>query len=173
MKKYYILLLLVVFSSCRTTKDINESYSEKENAEATIAVDRQKIETGEKNTREESDTTTREEYAKTTATKEKEIEYYPPTPDNPQGGVKRSEKEVIYITNEQATKEAIEKAIRETSENYERVIAEQLSIIESQAVEIEQLKAEKSEKDSRPVQGKEWILLLIAGVVSIFILREI
>lgn len=169
--KLFILLLIgIIFSGCRTSKEIGENFSGTEKTESFQETEKEETQSGEKNVREEADHNVREETEKRTATSEKTTEYFPPTADNPQGGVKKSETEKIYITDEKAVTESVEKAVKETKEKYEKLLIEKdvrISLLEK---ELETLKTEKQENDSRPIQKSEWLWVGLVALIAVIIL---
>jgi ribosomal protein S9 len=160
MKKITFILILVFFSvsGCRTSKNTAENtYKETEQENRIEAVEKQEEEKAVAHTKGELEKETKENSEKTTSSIEQTTDFFEPTVENPQGGVPKSVTTKIYITNEKATKEAIEKAIVETEEKYENLLTEKDLMIENKDKEIESLKTEVSEKDSRLIQKSEWM----------------
>jgi PBP1b-binding outer membrane lipoprotein LpoB len=159
MKKIiFILILVFLMSGCRTSKNtVENTYKKTEQANLIETVEKQEEEKAVAHTKEELEKETKENSEKTTSSIEQTTDFFEPTVENPQGGVPKSVTTKIYVTNEKAAREAIEKAIVETEEKYENLLTEKDLTIENKDKEIELLKTEVSEKDSRLIQKSEWM----------------
>ena len=144
-------------SGCRTLKNSEKDYKEQEAVERIVDKEVKEEEKASTNTKQETETKTAEISEKT--------EFYPPTAENPQGGVPKIVERKIYLTDE--------KVLNETIENYERQLSEKDSIIEDLKKDIASQESTKIENDSRPVQDEEWLWIGLAFflvvALSIFI----
>ncbi|MDR1090099.1 MAG: hypothetical protein LBL79_03410 [Prevotella sp.] len=148
MKKAVLLLFIICLSlsGCRTLKDSQKDYKEREAVERVAEKEVLEEEKAIINTKQETETTTAGISEKT--------EFYPPTTENPQGGAPKVIERKIYLTDETV--------LNETSKNYERLLTEKDAIIEDLKRTVDYRESQVITNDSRPVQGNEWLWIGIA-----------
>jgi hypothetical protein len=148
----------LLLSGCKASRNMERTYNESEGSAQETETEKRESEesTGISITGKETKTA---EVSETT-------EFFPPTLENPSGGAPKTSTRKIYVTDDKATNILIEE--------HKKEIYEKDKIISELQKKIESLELEKTESDSRPIQGGEWVwagisFCIVAAIVCLAI----